>query len=248
MRIAVAGGTGLVGSRTVDVLRQGGDDVVVLSRSAGVDLLTGAGLEPALDGVEAVVDCTSTPARKAEACRVFFGTVAEVLQQGAAAAGARRIVTLSIVGVDQMPGQAHYAGKLAQEAATLAGPVPATILRATQFHDFGGQLIEWLGVGPFVPVPSQPVQTVDVGTVAQHLARLAHEGEPGEVAEVAGPQRQSLPDVVRRTARARGRRAVVVPLWLPGSDARHARRGASLPTDQTTIDGPSFDEWLATVS
>jgi uncharacterized protein YbjT (DUF2867 family) len=248
MKVAVAGGTGLVGSRVVDALHEAGDEVVVLTRSAGVDLVTGAGLSGALDSVEAVVDATSTPARTAEDARTFFGVVARHLQEASAAAGVRRVVTLSIVGLEAMASRAHYAGKLAQEAATRQGPVPATILRATQFHDFGGQLASWTRKGPFVPVPIQPVQTVALETVGHHLARLAHGDDEGTTVQLAGPQRSTLVDVVRRTLRARGDRALVVPLWLPGAAERAARGGAALPPDGAVIDGPSFDEWLASQS
>jgi len=243
--VAVAGGSGLVGSRVVDVLREAGDDPRVLARGQGVDVVSGDGLDAALVGVEAVVDCTNTSARGADETVRFFGTVAANLQAAAARAGARRIVTLSIVGLEPMARRAHYAGKIAQERATREGPLPATILRATQFHDFGRQLMTWARRGPFVPVPIQPVQTVDVGTVAAHLARLARGDDEGATVQVGGPQRLTLADVVRRTARARGERLLVVPLWLPGPAERAARAGAALPPDGAVLDGPSFDEWLA---
>jgi uncharacterized protein YbjT (DUF2867 family) len=248
MRVAVAGGTGLAGSRVVDALHEAGDDVVVLTRSAGVDLVAGTGLDGVLAGVEAVVDATSTSARTAEDASAFFGAVARHLQEAAAAAGVRRVVTLSIVGLESMASRGHYAGKLAQEAATRQGPVPATILRATQFHDFGGQLASWTRKGPLVPVPIQPVQTVALETVGRHLTRLAHGDDEGRTVNLAGPQRSTLTHVVRRTLRARGERGLVVPLWLPGAAERAARGGAALPPADAVIDGPSFDEWLANQS
>jgi uncharacterized protein YbjT (DUF2867 family) len=245
MKVAVAGGTGLVGSQAVTALREQGDDVVVLSRGTGVDLISGDGLAEALAGVEAIVDCTSTPAQDAEGAREFFGTVARNLQAAAAEAGVRRVVTLSIIGLEAMAGRGHYAGKLAQEKATREGSVPATILRATQFHDFGGQLIEWLRKGPIVPVPMMPVQTVDTATVGCHLARLAHGDDEGRTVQLAGPQRSTIAIVARRTARARRVRVLVVPLWLPGETERHARRGAALPPADAIVDGPSFDDWVS---
>ena len=245
MRVAVAGGTGLVGAKAVGALASRGDDVVVLARSTGVDLAGPAGLGAALEGVEAIVDCTSTSVRQVREVRDFFSTVARTLQEGAAAAGVRRVVTLSIVGLEPMAGRSHYAGTLAQEAATRAGPVPATILRATQFHEFGGQVLARARRGPWVPVAIQPVQTVATDTVATHLARLAHGDQEGRTVHLAGPQRQQLATVVRRTARARGARVLVVPVWRPGAAERHARAGAALPPPDALIDGPSFDEWLA---
>jgi uncharacterized protein YbjT (DUF2867 family) len=248
MKVAVAGGTGLVGSTVVEALRARGDGVVVLARSAGVDLVDGTGLGRVLEGVEAVIDTTSTPARTPREAIAFFGTVARHLQQAAGAAGVRRVVTLSIVGLEPMAARGHYAGKLAQEREARAGAVPATILRATQFHDYGGQLASWRRKGPLVPVPLQPVQTVDLRTVGQHLARLAHGEDEGRTVQLAGPQRSTLPRVVKRTLRACGDRGLVVPLWLPGAAERAARGGAALPPPDATIDGPSFDEWLAAYS
>lgn len=245
MRIAVAGGTGLVGSEVARQATAAGHDVVVLSRSNGVDLVAGTGVEEALDGVEAVVDATSTTSQDRAECVAFFGSVARHLQAAAAATGVRRVVTLSIIGIDRMPDRAHYAGKLAQEEATRAGAVPATILRATQFHDFGRQLISWIAKGPLMPCPAAPVQTVAVETVAAHLLRLAVGEDEGRTVQLAGPQRHDLRSQVRRTARADGRRLFVVPVWLPGASERAAREGAMLPGPDAVIDGPSFDDWLA---
>ncbi len=163
MRVAVAGGTGQVGTKVVEALRARGDEVVVLSRGQGVDLVGGEGLAAALVGAEVVVDCSSTPARSGAECVEFFAAVASNLQRAGAEAGVRRVVTLSIVGIEAMAGRGHYAGKLAQETATQQGPVPWAMLRATQFHTFAGSLIEWVGKGPLLPCPIQPVQPVDVG-------------------------------------------------------------------------------------
>lgn len=248
MRVAVAGGTGRIGGRLVSVLRERGDDVVVLSRATDVDLVTGSGVEEALDGVEAVVDCTSTPAQSVRACVAFFTAVATTLQRAAAGAGVRRVVTLSVVGIDQMPGLGHYAGKLAQERATRAGEVPATVLRATQLHDFPAQLADGLGLGPVRLCLRQPVQPVAPETVLAHLVRLADGAEEGRTVDLAGPQRTLMTTACRRTYAARGRRRVVVPLLLPGPSARAARRGAALAPEGAIVGGPGFDEWVTALT
>jgi len=247
VKVAVAGGTGQVGAPLVELLRTRGDDVVVLSRSAGVDLTTGAGLADALAGVDVVVDVTSTTDRDARRCVAFFGSVAKHLQEAGSAAGVRRIVTLSIVGIDGLDGGGpfgHYAGKLAQEAATEAGTVPTVILRATQFHGFPGQMIDWMAKGPFLPVPKQPVQTVDLDAVVAHLARLVDADVEAEHARVdlAGPEKQLLADLVRATARARGKRLFAVPVWLPGDTARRIREGALQAPPGAIVDGRRFAE------
>jgi len=249
MRIAVAGGTGQVGAPVVEALRARGDEVVVLSRSEGVDLTTGDGLAGALAGVEVIVDASSTTARDKDGCVAFFSAVARNLQEAGAAAGVRRIVTLSIVGIDGLDGGGafgHYAGKLAQEAATEAGSVPTVILRATQFHGFPAQLIDWVAKGPFLPVPKQPVQTVEVDAVVRHLVRLvdAEVGSDHERVDLAGPEKQLLADLCRRTAAARGKRLVVIPVWLPGTTPRRIREGALQAPPGAIIDGRTFAEAL----
>lgn len=248
MRIAVAGGTGLVGSKVVARLRAGGDEAVVLARSNGVDLVSGSGVADALAGVDAIIDATSIAAKTPEEYVEFFGSVARTLQSAGAAADVRRIITLSIVGIDGLGGGAfaHYDGKNAQEAATEAGPVPTAILRATQFHGFAGQLIDWVAKGPFMPCPKQPVQTVDVDAVADELVALAHEelAERHVRRDLAGPVKRDLADLVRATARARGRRLLVVPVWLPGAAAKKVRAGALQAPPGAKIAGGTFEEWL----
>lgn len=252
MRVAVAGGTGLVGAKVVERLRARGDEAVVLARSTGVDLTTGRGLAEALEGVDVVIDTTSIVAKKPAEYVAFFRAVAEHLQRAGADAGVRRIVTLSIVGIDGLGGGpfAHYDGKRAQEAATEAGSVPTSILRATQFHGFAGQLIDWVAKGPVLPCPKQPVQTVDVDVVADHLVAMAHEAttEQHVRRDLAGPEKRLLADLARATAKARGQRLWVVPVWLPGATAKKIRGGVLQAPPGAVIDGGTFEEWLAAAS
>lgn len=248
-RIAVAGGTGLVGAKVVARLEAAGHDTVALTRRTGVDLTTSDGLEEALRGVDAIVDCTSLESTKPAETTAFFRAVATNLQRAGAAAGVRRIVTLSIVGIDGLGGApfGHYNGKRAQEEATEAGQVPTAILRATQFHGFAGQLIDWMAKGPVLPCPKQPAQTVDVDAVADELVALALEEttEQRVRVEVAGPEKRMLADLARAIAEARGRRLWVLPVWLPGATAKKVRAGALQASPQTKIVGGTFEEWLA---
>lgn len=249
-RIAVAGGTGMVGTKLVAALRERGHDVVVLSRSTGVDLVAGIDLDEAIVGVDVVVDVTSTTTTKAKECAEFFGPVARNLQRAAAEAGARLVVSLSIVGIDGLDGggaYGHYVGKLVQEQAIKAGSVPSVILRATQFHEFAGQLIDWTAKAGLVPCPKQPSQTVALDTVVQHLAALVDsQHNAGTLTyNLAGPQKRLMADLVRATAKARGLRLAVVPVWLPGETPRRVRNGALQAPADAIIDGPTFDEWLA---
>ena len=244
MRVAVVGGAGLAGRHVVEALGAAGDEALVLSRRTGVDAVTGDGLAAALEGVEVVVDVTQPSTTARAAATAFFTAVGRNLQTAGAAAGVRRIVTLSIHGIDGLEGRSYFAAKLAHEEAARAGAVPATILRATQFHDFGAQLMQWTRKGPLIGVPIQPVQTVALPTVAEHLVRLAHDGVDGTVS-LAGPERDSLVRQVRAHVRAAGKRYVAVPLWLPGEAERRIRAGALVAGPDTLVDGPSFDAWLA---
>lgn len=249
-RIAVAGGTGMVGTKVVAALRDRGHDVVVLSRSSGVDLVAGTGLTEAITGVEVIVDVTSTVSTKARDCAAFFGAVASNLQREAAAGGVGLVVTLSIVGIDGLDGggpYGHYVGKLVQEKAVHAGTVPNVILRATQFHEFAGQMIDWTAKAGFLPCPTQPSQTVALDTVVERLVGAA-EGprlDGTTTLNLAGPEKRMLADLIRATAKARGQRLVVIPVWLPGDTPRRVRNGALQAPPDAILDGPTFDEWLA---
>src|SRR6478609_8579772 len=236
MKIAAAGGTGLVGRMVVDAARERGHDVVVLARAEGVDLTTGAGLAERLAGVDAVVDVTSIRTQKREESEAFFGAITHNLQ----AAGAAHVVALSIVGIDDVD-TGYYAGKRLQERVLAEGTVPWSVLRATQFHEFAEQVLQFVKVGPFSLVPRMQSQPVAAREVAEALIDLAEAGPSGKVADLAGPERHDMVDLARRVAA--GRR--VVPVRVPGAGGRAMRSGALCPTE----DGPrgriTFDEWLA---
>lgn len=240
MRIAVAGGTGVVGRHVVEVARERGHDVVVLSRSEGVDLTTGAGLAERLDGVDAVIDTSNQVSQKRADSEAFFGGVTRSLLEAEVAAGVRHHVALSIVGVDDVD-SGYYAGKRLQERVLAEGPVPWTVLRATQFHEFAEQALHFVRVGPFSLVPrmlSQPVAAREVGEMLVDLA----EGDPvGMAPELAGPERLQMVDLARRVAD--GRR--VVPVRVPGAAGRAMRTGALVPKGDGPRGTVTFDAWLA---
>ena len=139
MRLAVAGGTGMVGRHVVEHARRAGHDVVVLSRSEGVDVRSGAGLADALRGVDTIIDVTNAGTTEQGAATGFFTEEADMLQRVGATRGVGHIVTLSIVGIDRAPA-GYFAAKL--EHAAAQGTVPVTIMRATQFHEFPAQSIQ----------------------------------------------------------------------------------------------------------
>lgn len=245
MKIAIAGGTGVVGSYAADAAEAAGHDVVVLARRSGVDVMTGEGLTAALDGADVIIDTLNAFSLKGSVSKTFFVTTSRNLQEAGNRAGVQHIVTLSILAVDRVPGYPYYTAKLAQEEAALRGPLPVGILRATQFHEFPAQIMALSHRGPFAFVPRIRSQPVAARTVGEHLVRLATERQSG-VHELAGPGVHDIADLAKRIVAARGLRFRVVPLRLPGKASRLMRSGALLATDGTTIDGPTFDQWLAT--
>lgn len=244
MRIAVAGGTGTVGRHVVEAARERGHEVVVLSRSSGVDLVAGTGVVAALEGVDAVIDTANANATSADAATAFFTTTTRTLLAAEQAAGVGHHVTLSIVGIDRAP-YGYYAGKLAQEREVEAGAVPFTILRASQFHEFAEQMLGMLsfaGVHLAPRLASQPVAAQEVG---RRLVELAEHGPAGRSRDFAGPQREDVSDMIRRLAKARGLRGPVLAVALPGKQFAAMRRGDTLPGPDAVLGAQTFDAWLA---
>jgi uncharacterized protein YbjT (DUF2867 family) len=254
MRIAVTGATGRVGRHVVDVLEAGGHEVVPISRSTGVDVITRAGLVEALAGVECVVDTATWPTPDEEAATEFFNTAARNLHELGAAAGVRRIVVVSIIGVDRFSG-GYNAAKVAQERAHLAGAIPVRILRAAQFHEFVEQLLEWGRRDDASYLPRFRTQLVAARTVADALVELATDENPvpapghAPIWEIAGPRDEDLVEVARVLAARRGDPVRIEAVSDPDDpDAGLYEAGALLPGPDATLAGPSFDEWLDSTS
>ena len=244
VRIAVAGGTGLVGRQTVKALRRSGHDAVVIARSVGMDLTTGDGLADALMGVDAVIDVINTPTVDPGEAREFFATTTRQLLAAEHSASVKHHVVLSIVGVDQVEGNGHYAGKRAQERAALDGPVPATIVRATQFFDFAAMVVGWTQRGQVATVPPLLVQPVAVADVAEVLVEVAA-GEPQEgIRELAGPELQDLVDMARRTLAAQRTSLRLIPSWR-GRFGIEMAGEVLLPGPGAQIAPTTFETWLA---
>lgn len=243
MKIAVAGGTGTVGARTVEALRAAGHEPVVLTRSRGVDLVTGAGLDAALAGADAVIDTANITTLKADEATRFFTTATGNLAQAAARTGVSHVVLLSIVGIDRIPHD-YYAGKLAQEAVVEASDVPWTILRATQFHEFAGQLYDRAKLGPLHVAPRARVQPIAAAEVGAHLAGLAAGPAQGRAADLAGPREERLDEMVKAYARRMGHGGWIPSLSLPGAQMKGMRAGLALPGPGAVLGTQTFAEWL----
>ena len=243
MRIAVAGGTGVVGRHVVDVATERGHEVVLLTRSVGVDLTTGAGLEERLAGVDAVVDVTSVPAQDRAASEAFFGGVTRTLVAAEQACGVGHHVALSIVGIDEVP-SGYYAGKRLQETLLAEGDQPWSVLRATQFHEFAEQVLHFVRVGPVSVVPRMTSQPVAAREVGEALVDLVEAGPSGRVPDLAGPEVLAMHRLARRVSRARGlgRRVVAVP--VPGAAGRGMRDGSLTLRGGGVTGTTTFDQWL----
>jgi uncharacterized protein YbjT (DUF2867 family) len=244
MRIAVAGATGNIGARTVAVLERDGHEAIRISRSLGVDLTTGEGLDAALDGVDAVVDAISSPPISPAETREYFGTTTRNLLAAEERARVRHHVLLSIVGIHRVEGNPHYWGKREQERLIEEGPIPWTIVPATQFHDFAGLAVGWTerdGVATIAPLLVQPIAPDDIADVLAEIAT----GEPqGRYVDVAGPETQDLVDMARRTNDVLGRNVKLVPTWSGVFDESMAGN-VMLPGEDARIAPTTFDDWLA---
>ncbi len=245
-RIAVAGATGRVGRHVVDVLNERGHDVVAISRSNGVDVITGDGLVTALEGAEVIIDVATGPSPEQGAATEFFTTATRNLQEAGEKTGVRKLVVVSIIGTDRAVG-GYGAAKLAHERAALAGPIPARILRAAQFHEFVEVLMGWGRQGNVVYLPKMRTQIVAARTVAEALADLALSTEPegAQPAEIAGPREEYLPDLAALLAAKRGEEVKIEAVSNPADpDDALNTNGGLLPSAHATLAGPTFAEWL----
>ena len=251
MRVAVVGATGLVGGRVSASLASRGHEVVGVSRGDGVDLSTEVvdRLAERLQGVDAVLDVTNVITQDRAEAIDFFSTVARTVSAAAQRVGASRIVLLSIIGVDGIPDDAHYAGKYAQEVAYREHAADAlVVVRAAHFHDFAEMALGWGRAEDAATIPDFPVQPVDVDVVVDALVQAVTGAAPyamlpGAV-EVAGPLLERLPDLVTRLLDARGEQVRVVAAQASPELAG----GACVPGPGAVLAGPSFDEWLGSQS
>jgi uncharacterized protein YbjT (DUF2867 family) len=233
-----------VGRHVVDAAKSRGHDVVALSRSSGHDAVNGTGLVQAMAGADAVVDVTSTVTTSAAKSTAFFTAVTANLSHAELQAGVTHHVALSIVGIDTL-NVGYYAGKLAHEHAVSAGPIPWSLLRATQFHEFAEQVARRGSIGSFVAVPKilmRPVAAREVGT---RLVEIAEGAPIGRAADLTGPNDESLVELVRRMHAFDGTKRRAIELSLPGRYWRGSASGL-LRGDGGALRGRiGFDDWLA---
>ncbi|MBL7258797.1 SDR family oxidoreductase [Paractinoplanes lichenicola] len=244
MKIAVLGGTGLVGSQVVTMLREHGHEAEPLSPSNGVDLLTGDGLDDGLKGADVVVNLTNSPTFD-EKSPAFFQQTMDNMLAAAQRQGVGHAVILSIVGVDQVPALDYYQAKVLQEDVLKAGPIPWSIVRATQFFEFVKSVLSWTSDEHTVRLPATPVQPLASADIARAVAQVSA-GEPLRgVRNVGGPEVFTLDELGRIALQAQGDTREVVVDPAAGMFAAVPGSVLTAPAD-AVIAKTTFREWLAT--
>lgn len=244
MKIVVIGGTGLIGSKVVSALRQEGNEAVAASPNTGVNTITGEGLAHVLDGAKVVVDVANSPSFADEAVMAFFQTSGRNLLAAESDAGVRHHVALSVVGADRLPDNGYLRAKLAQEALIKSSGIPYTIVRSTQFFEFLGGIADASTQDGVVRVSPAHVQPIASDDVAAMVAKVATMEPMNGTIELAGPERVSLDDLVRRYLQAKGDpRSVAADI--------HARYFGTELNDKSLTPGSNphigatfFDMWL----
>ena len=242
MKIAVIGGTGLIGSQVVTILNAGGHEAVPHSPSTGLDLLSGQGLPEALAGAEVVVNLTNSPTFD-DASPAFFRTTMDNLLSAAASAGVGHAVILSIVGADQVPDLVYYRAKVLQEEILKAGPVPYSIVRATQFFEFMDAVLSWTADENTVRLPATLVQPMAAADVASAVADVVVGAPLNGVRNVAGPEVFALDELGKITLAAHGDHRTVVTDESAGMFAA-ASGDALIAKDGAVIAKTTYQEWL----
>src|ERR1700738_3889367 len=189
MKIVVIGGTGLIGSKTVAILRQGGHEVVAASPKSGINTITGEGLKEAMAGAQVVIDLANSPSFEDKAVLEFFETSGRNLFPAEAAAGVGHHVALSIVGTDRTPDNGYFRAKVAQENLIRASGIPYTIIRSTQFLEFLRGIADSSADGNIVKLPPVLFQPIAADDIAPIVAEVAIAAPRNGIVEIAGPER-----------------------------------------------------------
>jgi uncharacterized protein YbjT (DUF2867 family) len=244
MKIVVIGGTGLIGSKTVAILRQGGHEVVAASPKSGINTITGEGLQKGLAGAQVVVDLSNSPSFEDKAVMEFFETSGRNLFAAETAAGVRHHVALSIVGTDRSPDNGYFRAKVTQEKLIVASGVPYTIIRATQFMEFLRGIADSSADGNKVKLAPGLFQPIAADDVAPIVAEVALAAPRNGIVEIAGPERAPFDEIVARYLKAVGDSREVVR--DPGARYWGGRveERSLVPLGEARLGRIGLDEWL----
>jgi uncharacterized protein YbjT (DUF2867 family) len=245
MKIVVIGGTGLIGSKLVNKLREHGHEAVAASPNTGVNTLTGEGLAEALKGASVVVDVSNSPSWEDAAVMNFFETSTRNLLAAEAAAGVKHHVALSVVGTERLLESGYFRAKIAQENLIKASSIPYSIVRATQFYEFVKGIADFSTKGNEVHLPHALIQPMAADDVASALAHIAVGPPVNGTVEVGGPEQFRLDELIRRGLASRKDPRKVV------ADPQATYYGVKLterelvPESNANLGKIRFDEWLA---
>ena len=243
MKIVVIGGTGLIGSKTVAILRHGGHEVVAASPNTGVNTITGEGVKEAVAGTQVVIDLANSPSFEDRAVLEFFETSGRNLLPAEAAAGVRHHVALSIVGIDRSD-NGYFRAKLAQEKLIVASSIPYTIIRSTQFLEFLGAIADSGMDGNVVRISPGLFQPIAADDVAANVAEVALAAPRNGIVEIAGPERAPFNEIVARYLKAVGDPREVVR----DPEARYfggrVEERSLVPLGEARLGRITLDEWL----
>ena len=244
MRIAVIGGTGLIGSKLVAKLREDGHEAVVAAFPK-VNTLTGQGLAESVSGADVVVDVTNSPSFEDAAVLEFFQTSTRNLLAAETAAGVRHHVALSVVGTERLSESGYFRAKIAQEALIKSGPIPYSIVHATQFFEFVKSIADSATTDNVVRLSSALIQPMSADDVASAVARVAEGAPINGVVEVAGPEQFRLDGLIRMDLAAKGDPREVIS----DPEARYfgalLRERTLLPGPRATLASTRFEDWIA---
>ncbi|MGW0946579.1 SDR family oxidoreductase [Streptomyces sp. NPDC002623] len=242
MKFAVIGGTGLIGSQVVGNLNAAGHQAVPHAKSTGVDILSGQGLDEAVAGADVVVNLTNSPTFD-EASLAFFRTSMDNLLAAAQKGGVGHFVVLSIVGADQVPEMDYYRAKVLQEELLAAGPIPYSIVRATQFMEFMDAVMTWTADGDTVRLPATPIQPIAAKDVAAAVAEVAAGAPLNGIRNIAGPEVFALDELGRITLSHKGDERTVVTDPAAGMFA--VIKGDVLTDKDAHLAPTRYTDWLS---
>jgi uncharacterized protein YbjT (DUF2867 family) len=243
MKIVVVGGTGLIGSKTVAILRRAGHEVVAGSPKSGIDSITGEGLKVAMAGAQVVIDLTNSPSFEDKAVLEFFETSGRNLLAAEIAAGVRHHVALSIVGIDRSD-NGYFRAKIAQEKLIVASGIPYTIIRATQFLEFLGGIADASADGAIIRLPPGLFQPIAADDVAPLVAEVALAAPRSGIVEIAGPERAPFSEIVARYLKAIGDPREVVSAPEARYWGGRVEEHSLVPLGAVRLGRIGLDEWL----
>jgi uncharacterized protein YbjT (DUF2867 family) len=244
MKIVVIGGTGLIGSKTVPILRQGGHEVVAASPRSGINSITGEGLKEAMAGAQVVIDLSNSPSFEDKAVLEFFETSGRNLLAAESAAGVRRHVALSIVGIDRTPDNGYFRAKVAQEKLIEASGIPYTIIRATQFFEFLGGIAASSTDGNVVRLSPGLFQPIAADDVAVIVADVALAAPRNGIVEIAGPERAPFNEIVACYLKAVGDPREVVGDPKAQYWGGRVEKFSLVPLGEARLGRVGLEEWL----